>query len=361
MDDPVAGRRGTGLAFWRGKRVLVTGHTGFKGAWLCHWLLRLGARVTGIALDPDRDQPLCSALRLEGRVDHHVVDIRDSAGLTHAVRQARPEFLFHLAARALVRPSYEDPQGTFDSNVMGTVNVLDAARSLEGLRAAVMVTTDKVYDPSRADPPFDENSPLGGHDPYSASKAACEAVIASYRDVFFRPRGVPIASARAGNAIGGGDWARDRLLPDLVRAWSEDAPARLRNPDALRPWQHVLDPLRCYLELAARLADAPEKAGAFNFGPDARGTLSVLEVAQQAAAVWPGAEIEAVFDSEAPRETGVLTLDCRRAREALRLTATMWPADEAVRRTTVWYRKWLAGAEAPKLCDDDIEAYEKSL
>ncbi len=254
-------------SFWRGKRVLLTGHTGFKGAWLALWLRRLGAEVTGVALPPADEPSLFTLADVGGLCDSHLQDIRDAARLAAVVKAARPQILLHLAAQALVRASYRDPVGTFATNAMGTAHVLDALRGLDGARVAVMVTTDKVYRNLEQAVPFRETDELGGHDPYSASKAAAEVVIASYRDAFLSEQGVAVASARAGNVIGGGDWSEDRLLPDAVRAWQAGEALHVRRPAAIRPWQHVLEPLAGYLILAETLWDRPALAGAYNFGP----------------------------------------------------------------------------------------------
>ncbi len=234
-------------AFWHGKRVLVTGHTGFKGGWLVLWLRQLGATVCGTALPPATNPNLFELARVAEGIDSHFCDIRDSEHLAALVRACRPDIVLHLAAQPLVRASYRDPLGTFSSNIMGTAHVLDALRGLDSVRVALMVTTDKVYRNLEQPYPYREDDALGGHDPYSASKAASEIVIASYRDAFLREQGVAVASARAGNVIGGGDWSEDRLIPDAVRAWQADEILEIRRPQAIRPWQHVLEPLHGYL------------------------------------------------------------------------------------------------------------------
>jgi CDP-glucose 4,6-dehydratase len=252
---------------YSGRSVLVTGHTGFKGSWLTEWLVSLGALVTGYALDPPTTPSLFNALDLGPRIKHVVADVRDRDRLVAEARAASPSVIFHLAARALVRRAYEEPHDTFETNVMGTVNVLEAARACPSVRAVVIVTTDKVYQNLESGTPFRESDPLGGRDPYGASKGGAELVTAAYRESFFGD-GAAIASVRAGNVIGGGDWAPDRIIPDSVRALVAGEPIVVRNPDAIRPWQHVLEPLSGYLRLGALLLDEGSRyAGAWNFGP----------------------------------------------------------------------------------------------
>ena len=244
--------------FWQGKRVLVTGHSGFKGAWLCLWLHRLGADVTGVSLPPATQPNLFTLAEVGAGMQSHWQDVREGEPLAAIFRTSQPEVVFHLAAQALVRPGYRDPLGTFSTNITGTLNVLEAARALAGVRAIVAVTTDKVYRNTGNAAPFLESDPLGGHDPYSASKAAAEMLVASYRESFFRQRGVGLSAARAGNVIGGGDWSEDRLIPDAVRAWAAGGALPVRRPEATRPWQHVLEPLAGYLRLAEALFHDPE-------------------------------------------------------------------------------------------------------
>jgi CDP-glucose 4,6-dehydratase len=272
--------------FWRGKRVLLTGHTGFKGAWLALWLQRLGAQVTGVALPPATEPNLFTLARVEQGVETHFCDIRSAQALALRVRAARPEVVLHLAAQALVRPGYAAPLDTFATNVMGTAHLLDALRGLPEVRVAVVVTTDKVYRNREWAYPYREDDQLGGHDPYSASKAATELVTASYRDSFLAAQGVAVATARAGNVIGGGDWAQDRLLPDAVRAWGAGETLHIRRPHATRPWQHVLEPLAAYLRLAQRLWEQPGLAGAYNFGPLPHEAASVKHVIELAGWRW---------------------------------------------------------------------------
>lgn len=270
-----------GAAF-RDKRVLITGHTGFKGAWLALWCEKLGATVTGIALDPSSERGVFQASGIGTRMQDLRCDIRDRDQLIGLFKEARPEVVFHLAARSLVLESYRTPVSTFDVNVMGTVNVLEAIRQTPSVRAAVMVTTDKCYEDHGRREPYSETDPLGGHDPYSASKGAAEIVIAAYRRSFFSGAGATgIASARSGNVIGGGDWSEDRIVPDFFRALEAGLPLAIRNPNAIRPWQHVLEPLHGYLLLATHLmADPTGFAGAWNFGPSTDQVHTVRDVAE---------------------------------------------------------------------------------
>ncbi|WP_295436566.1 CDP-glucose 4,6-dehydratase [uncultured Thiodictyon sp.] len=347
------------LNFWPGKGVLLTGHTGFKGCWLAFWLNRLGAEVTGISLEPNTDPNLFSLLAIEDRIRNHFQDIRDAASLADRVRLANPDIVFHLAAQPLVRASYRDPLGTFSTNVQGTANLLDALRGLAALRVVIAITTDKVYRNLEQAFPFREIDPLGGQDPYSASKAAAELVIDCYRDAFFSQKPVAVASARAGNVIGGGDWSEDRLIPDAVRAWSTNQPLQIRRPEAIRPWQHVLEPLSAYLHLAERLWHDPALAGAYNFGPPTHEAASVRQVIECARIAYGQGEVIWGDGSEGPHEAGWLTLETSKARVLLGIQPR-WTLSQAVERTLHWYRDLAAGTSAPDLCLTDLNAYATS-
>ena len=343
--------------FWRGKRVLLTGHTGFKGAWLTYWLNRLGAQVTGVSLPPVTEPNLFSLAKIDQRCKSHFCDITDRKKLHELIQRAQPEILFHLAAQSLVRPSYREPVSTFATNVMGTVNVLDALRDLDSIKAAVMITTDKVYHNHEWSWPYRESDVLGGHDPYSASKAASEIVIASYRDAFLRQQGVVVASARAGNVIGGGDWSADRLIPDAVRCWQSGQTLMIRRPHSVRPWQHVLEPLAGYLALAEQLCRRPEIAGAYNFGPESQESETVKHVIELALSFYGEGCVHYGDGSEGPHEAGCLALEIAKARNVLGYRPR-WSLTEAVQRTFAWYRGQQQGERADILCEREIAEFE---
>lgn len=345
------------MDFWCGKRVMVTGHTGFKGGWLVLWLKRLGAQVTGLALPPNTTPNLFELAGVSEGTQSHYCDIRDATALSNIVRAAQPEIVLHLAAQPLVWTSYRSPIETFACNVMGTVHLLDALRSVDSVRVAVMVTTDKVYHNNEWPYPYREDDALGGHDPYSASKAAGEIVIASYRDSFLKARGVAVASARAGNVIGGGDWAKDRLIPDLVRAWQSDQSVEIRRPHAIRPWQHVLEPLTAYLILAQKIWEQPELAGAYNFGPETSSAISVRELVELARTAYGSGKVIYGDGFGGPHEAGWLSLEIAKARQLLGIRPK-WAVSEAVGRTMKWYRAQHGRTDARSLCDAEIAAYE---
>lgn len=346
-------------SFWHGRRVVVTGHTGFKGGWLSLWLARMGAEVTGIALPPETTPSLFDLVRLPEHVKSHFADVREATAIAALIRAAQPEIVLHLAAQPLVRRSYRQPLETFGSNVMGTAHVLDALRDLPGVKAAVIITTDKVYRNVETIFPYREDDALGGHDPYSASKAAAELVTASYRDAFLSAQGVAVATARAGNVIGGGDWSEDRLIPDAVRAWGEGRTLDIRRPDAVRPWQHVLEPLSAYLCLAEHLVQNPSLAGAYNFGPRTDEAATVRDVVELARKVFGRGEAVFAESPQGPHEAGLLALEIARAREVLGV-APRWNLVEGVTRTMNWYRGWLDGADVRGLCEADIAAFEEA-
>lgn len=328
-----------------GKRVFVTGHTGFKGGWLCEWLLGLGTEVTGYSLPPEPAAPLFDQLELRARLTHHEGDIRDVALLDRCLRASEPDFVFHLAAQALVRESYERPRETFDVNGMGTLHVLEALRELPRPCAAVFVTTDKCYENREWVYGYREEDPLGGRDPYSASKAVAELIIHAYRQSFFPPgHPVKIASARAGNVIGGGDWAKDRIVPDCVRALVRGEPIPVRNKAATRPWQHVLEPLGGYLCLAAVLAnpglarcsDPVRLTSGFNFGPTHESNRTVAEMVTGILHHWPG-EWQDQSNPQAAHEATLLQLSTDKA-HALLGWSPVWTFAETIEKTVAWYR-----------------------
>lgn len=342
--------------FWRGRRVLVTGQSGFKGAWLSFWLSRMGAHVSGMSLQPATNPNLFSLLGLESSVENNWLDIRDEKIVREAFERFQPEVVLHLAAQALVRPSYSAPVHTFSTNIIGTLNILEAARKTASVRSIVAVTTDKVYQNHEKGLPFEESDPLGGHDPYSASKAGAEMVISSYRKSFFEFAGIGLASARAGNVIGGGDWSLDRILPDAVRAWSTGRPLVVRNPQATRPWQHVLEPLAGYLSLAEHIFAQPQSAQDFNFGPDSSGVATVKNVVTQAQSSFGGGNIEWGALPDGLHEAQALTLNNTKAKRILAIHP-VWNLETAVYRTMNWYRLQNSGQRALDLCAQDLQAY----
>ncbi|MBF9031654.1 CDP-glucose 4,6-dehydratase [Rhodobacterales bacterium HKCCE3408] len=346
-------------AAFSGRRVLVTGHTGFKGSWLSHWLLAMGAEVSGIALEPDTEPSLFEALGLRARMANTVQDIRDFEATARAVELAAPDIVFHLAAQPLVRQSYRDPVTTFATNVMGTAHVIEALRTRAQPCVLVVATTDKVYENNGAGRPFAEDDPLGGYDPYSASKAAAELVAGSYRRSYFADGPVRLATARAGNVIGGGDWAEDRILPDLARAFAAGRSLGLRNPHSTRPWQHVLDPLHGYLRLSIALADGTALSGAYNFGPDPTEIRSVGELVANATRTWPG-RVDFAPDANAPHEAERLSLATERAATELDWRP-VWDVATAVEKTVAWYRATAEGADPVNLVNADIAAFEEAL
>ena len=350
--------------FWSGKKVLLTGHTGFKGSWLSLWLAKLGAQVSGCALLPEDGRNLFETASVEQCVDHNVCNICDAAALRALVQAVQPEIVIHMAAQSLVRRSYTDPVETYQTNVMGTLNLLEAVRSSGSVRSCVIVTTDKCYENREWCWPYRERDALGGFDPYSSSKACAEILTASYRRSFFSPDRntdptTAIATARAGNVIGGGDWAKDRLVPDVMSAFSAGKTVKVRNPDAVRPWQYVLEPLSGYLVLAERLFnEGLAFAEAWNFGPNDTAVCPVATLIDQLAALWGGGARWERDGELQPHEATQLALDSSKARQRLR-----WSPRTSMRQTleaTVeWYKACAAGQEMQRLCLDQIDAFER--
>ena len=358
--------------FWKCKRVLLTGHTGFKGSWLALWLSELGATVTGLGLAPDTKPQLFNQLKLENRLhSHQLADIRDAQALATVVARTQPELVLHLAAQPLVRRSYDDPLGTWATNVQGSLNLLEALKPLQHPCAVVMVTTDKVYANQEWDYGYRECDRLGGHDPYSASKAAAELAIASWRASFcgngvHQTPNLSIATARAGNVIGGGDWAPDRIVPDVMRALAEGMPISLRNPTATRPWQHVLEPLSGYLLLAESLFAEAEShisddryASAFNLGPSLEANRSVRELVEAVLQHWSGSWLDC-SDPYNPHEAGRLHLQIDKAHHQL-CWQPRWDFATTVNRTVRWYRSVHEGVNPLEICLSDLELYLASV
>jgi len=347
-------------SFWANKSVLLTGHTGFKGAWLALALSRMGANVTGVSLPPSSTPNLFTLAKIDQLVDSHFIDIRDAKSLSKLVKQVEPEIVLHLAAQALVRAGYKDPLTTFETNILGTANVLDALRGVDSVRVAVAITTDKVYHNLEHCYPYRETDMLGGHDPYSASKAGSEMIISSYRDSYLSQQGVAVASARAGNVIGGGDWSKDRLIPDAVRAWDSGALLEIRRPNAIRPWQHVLEPLNAYMVLVERLYADSTLSGAYNFGPKTHEAATVQEVIELANQYYGRGSIEYADGNVGPHEAGMLTLEIAKARELLGVSPR-WNLKETIQHTMNWYQRHREGVNAAALCDEDLEKFNIAL
>ena len=341
--------------FWAGRKVLVTGHTGFKGAWLTQMLGLLGADVTGLALPPTGKTHLYGLVGAQPWLKSHFIDINDAAALQELVRAVQPEIVLHLAAQALVRASYEAPTLTFATNVMGTINLMEALRPCPSLKALLVVTTDKVYANLEIGQAFRESDGLGGHDPYSASKAACEIAVASWRQSFFAQAGIAVATARAGNVIGGGDFAPNRIIPDVFRAQQEGVTLTLRHPHATRPWQHVLDGLNGYLLYAEALAQQRGVPNALNFGPTGAplAVASVVEAMQAALGAAPGWKLA---DGPQVHEAGLLALDSRAARAALGWR-DQFDSAAALARTAAWYGNFARGADMRAYGDAELKAF----
>jgi CDP-glucose 4,6-dehydratase len=350
-------------AFWRGKRVLLTGHTGFKGSWLALWLQSMGAQLAGYALAPPT-HPSLFEMALVGQGMHSVLgDIRDLAALQAVLAEHQPEIVIHMAAQALVRASYQNPVETYATNVMGTVHLLEAVRNTPGVKAVVNITTDKCYENREWVWGYRENEPMGGYDPYSNSKGCAELVTAAYRSSFFNTKayaqhGVALASVRAGNVIGGGDWAQDRLLPDILSAFAQGQPARIRNPHAIRPWQHVLEPLRGYLTLAERLYESgPDYAEGWNFGPLDEDAKEVGWIVEHMAGLWGTDAKWSVDAGEHPHEAHYLKLDISKARSRLHWQPAL-RLPQALQLIIDWAQQQRAGADMRAFTLSQIQHYQ---
>lgn len=344
-------------AFWKGKSVFVTGHTGFKGGWLCLWLHGAGARVTGYSLRPPTRPSLFELARLGRLVKSIAADVRDLARLKGALRRAQPQVVIHMAAQSLVRESYADPIGTYTTNVLGTANMLEAARTVKSVRVIVIVTSDKCYENRENEPSFREEDAMGGHDPYSSSKGCAELVTIAYRRSFFSGAGAAVASARAGNVIGGGDWGKDRLVPDAVRAFTASTKLRVRNPDAIRPWQHVLDPLNGYLTLAEHLWGDPSFAGGWNFGPADTENRPVSWIVGELARRWGKSAKWELDRSSQPHEASLLRLDCSKARTRLQWQPR-FTLDSTLDSVVDWHRRQVRGENARELTEEQIIRFQ---
>ena len=324
--------------FYKDKKVFITGHTGFKGSWLAMWLLQLGAKVKGYSLAPYTSKDFYKVCGLDNKVNSVIADVRDYNKLQAEVNSFDPEVIFHLAAQPLVRESYSFPRETYEINVMGTVNLLEASKSLSNLKSVVVVTSDKCYENIETEKGYKETDPMGGHDPYSSSKGCTELVVSAYRNSFYQKLNIMLASARAGNVIGGGDWCKDRIIPDTINALVSGNPIQVRNPKAVRPWQHVLEPLSGYLTLGAKGGKNWAKyANAWNFGPESLKLIKVKEVVELVLEYWGSGSWEDVSDPKAVHEAHLLNLDCTKAKNGLDWEPVL-STEESIQLTVDWYR-----------------------
>lgn len=339
-------------SFWQNRKVFITGHTGFKGSWLSLWLKQLGANVTGYSLEPPTNPSIFESAKVDTVIEKSIIgDIRDAGLLTNSMHQAKPEIIIHMAAQSLVRDSYIDPVGTYTTNVMGTINILEVARNTPSVKAILNITTDKCYENKEWFWGYRENEPMGGHDPYSSSKACAELVSSAYRNSFLINEGIALATARAGNVIGGGDWAKDRIVPDAMRAFMNNEPLMIRNPKATRPWQHVLEPLSGYLMLCQQLIENPESfSAAWNFGPndeDAQPVSILVDIITNSWGEDAGWEVD---KNAHPHEARYLKLDCSKARNLLKWKP-IWRLERALDETVQWY----------KACHQNKDMYEFTI
>jgi len=344
-------------AFWQSRRVFITGHTGFKGSWLCLWLNQMGATVKGYALEPPTMPSLFEEARVGELIDSEIGDIRDLEQLQKSLNDFKPDVVIHMAAQPLVRYSYIAPLETYAVNVLGTANVLESALTCESVRSVVSVTTDKCYENKEWPWAYREYEPMGGHDPYSSSKGCAELVTTSYRQSFYSSKGKGLASARAGNVVGGGDWAPDRLIPDILRAFEKDQPVVIRSPNAIRPWQHVLEPLNGYLQLAEALFENPEKySGGWNFGPDDNGAQTVNWILDRVVSEWPGSSWKLDESEMVLHEANYLKLDISKAKTELGWSP-VWGLKHTIKKIVDWHRCWLKGQDMQEMCFKQIASF----
>jgi len=352
-------------SFYENKRVFVTGHTGFKGSWLCIWLKHLGAHVTGFSIDVNTNEDNYAVSRIGDKIDDIRGDVSDTEQISAAIQASQPEIVFHMAAQPLVRESYQNPHITYMTNVMGTLNLLEAIRSCNSVKSVVIITTDKCYRNKEWVWGYRENDELGGYDPYSSSKACCELLVDSYRKSFFnlndnQNREIGIATARAGNVIGGGDWSKDRIIPDCIRSLMSRKPIMIRNPGATRPWQHVLEPLGGYLHLALKLFQEPTKySEAFNFGPNPEGIIEVRHVVTKLVDYFGEGSWEAPGNKIQVHEANLLSLDISKSKNMLGWHP-VWDIDEAIGKTADWYKNFRQ-TDVYDMCVNQIKEYEKRI
>ena len=346
--------------FWQGKRVFLTGHTGFKGSWLSLWLVSLGAKVKGYALSPPTSPSLFIEANIDSIIDSQIADIRDQDTLHESMTKFSPDILIHMAAQPLVRYSYDEPIETYEVNVIGTAKVLEVARSCPNLKAIVNITTDKCYENDERAEGYKEDDPMGGYDPYSSSKGCAELVASSYRRSFLQDQGVGLASVRAGNVIGGGDWADDRLIPDILRSFENGSPVVIRNPKATRPWQHVLEPLSGYLILAQRLYEEQKKyAEGWNFGPNEQDVKPVDWILDKMILKWPNSSWK-LDSNSSPHEAGFLKLDIAKAKAKLGWNP-VWELSHTLEKIIGWHRAWLDKKDMQPVCLAEIKEYTRDM
>jgi CDP-glucose 4,6-dehydratase len=346
--------------FWQGKRVFLTGHTGFKGSWLSLWLVSLGAKVKGYALSPPTSPSLFIEANIDSIIDSQIADIRDQDTLHESMTKFSPDILIHMAAQPLVRYSYDEPIETYEVNVIGTAKVLEVARSCPNLKAIVNITTDKCYENDERAEGYKEDDPMGGYDPYSSSKGCAELVASSYRRSFLQDQGVGLASVRAGNVIGGGDWADDRLIPDILRSFENGSPVVIRNPKATRPWQHVLEPLSGYLILAQRLYEEQKKyAEGWNFGPNEQDVKPVDWILDKMILKWPDSSWK-LDSNSSPHEAGFLKLDIAKAKAKLGWNP-VWELSHTLEKIIGWHRAWLDKEDMQAMCLAEIKEYTRDM
>ena len=348
-------------SFWHDKNVIITGHTGFKGSWLTIWLTQLGAKVTGYALDPLTDPNLFSAFDYYKSIIDHRGDMRDLSSLKSVIKSSEPEIIVHMAAQSLVRESYKNPVGTYGTNVMGTVNLMEVARSCNSVRVILVVTSDKCYENREIDYGYRETDPMGGHDPYSSSKGCAELVVSAFKRSFFQESsGIAVASARAGNVIGGGDWAADRIIPDAVRAFNEKQILQVRNHDAVRPWQHVFEPLSGYMILCEKMwNESSVFSEGWNFGPEDESVRTVAEVTDRVSELWGDGASWEKSNGDHLHEATLLKLDIAKAKGELDWRPK-WNLDTALERTVSWYKGYYNGEDMQEISLEQIEEYQTS-
>jgi CDP-glucose 4,6-dehydratase len=348
----------TNKKFWKKKKILITGHTGFKGTWLSLWLEKLSAEVHGISLPPPKNERnLFSLVNLKKNINSHFIDIRDKNILKKIIIKIKPEIIFHLAAQPLVKESYKNPLKTINTNIMGTVNLLEICREFKIAKTIIIITTDKVYENKEQKKPYDENSNLGGFDPYSSSKASVELISSSYRDSYFNNMGISIATARAGNVIGGGDWSANRIIPDAVKAWSKNKKLTIENPRSTRPWQHVLDSLYGYILLAQKINKNINLSGAYNFGPLNKRQYSVLDIVNIGKKYFDNSKISIKKKKTKYHQTKFLNLKTKKSKDILGFYPR-WDTIKSIENTMNWYKKFYLGKNCKELCIKDIESYE---